>query len=108
MSKPIRGVRGVVALAALLALAGCGGPQVRSLANGSGPAAYELRASTPDALRAQAQRLCAHGYLVLRSARSGTEAEDPDAPEARWLVAAGDWLSGQPASVAQATIVCRG
>ncbi len=105
MSKP---VRGVVALAALLALAGCGGPQVRSLANGSGPAAYELRASTPDAVHAQAQRLCAHGYRVLRSARSGTAAEDPDAPEARWLIAAGDWLSGQPASVAQATIVCRG
>lgn len=94
-------------LAAPLLLAACGGPQVRSLANGSGPPAFELRADSPAALHAQAERLCGGGYTVLRGAVAGTAAADDDAA-GRWLIAGGQWISGMPANVAQATIVCRG
>lgn len=95
------------ALAAAALLAACSGPQVRTLGNGEGPPAYELRADDPADLQAQAQRLCAGGYVVLRQARVGQVPPSDDAT-GRWLLAAGDWLSGLPGNQAQATIVCRG
>jgi hypothetical protein len=96
-----------LALAALLPAAGCGGPQVRTLGTGGGAAAYELRAGSTGQLRAQAERLCPGGYVVLREAFSTTAAAGDDAVD-RALGAAGQWLAGEPFDQAQATIVCRG
>jgi hypothetical protein len=96
-----------LALSSLLLAAGCGGPQVRTLGTGGGPAAYELRAASAGQLHAQAERLCPGGYRVLREAVATTAATG-DAPIDRALGAAGQWLAGEPFDQAQATIVCRG
>jgi hypothetical protein len=92
---------------ALLLAAGCSGPQLRSLGTGGGPAAYELRASSPVELRVQAGRLCPDGFVVLREAFASTAADGAD-PMGQALVTAGQWLAGEPFDQAQATIVCRG
>jgi hypothetical protein len=92
---------------ALLLAAGCSGPQVRTLGTGGGPAAYELRAASTDQWRAQAERLCPAGYVVLREAVVTTAAPG-DGGWDRSRVMAGQWLAGEPFDSAQATIVCQG
>lgn len=89
-------------------LAACSGPQVRTLGTGGGPPTYELRGDSAADLRAEAQRLCAKGYVVLRAAQSFSAPEPEDDASSRWLQAAGDWLSGMPGNQAQATVQCRG
>jgi hypothetical protein len=95
-------------LAATLLLIACGGPQVRTLGNGDGPPAFELRGSNLAELKAEAARLCANGYAVLRSSQNFSPLDDPDNAAKQWLQQAGDWVSGMPGSQAQATVVCRG
>ena len=92
----------------LAAAAGCSGPQVRVLGNGGGPPAYELRGSSQAALEAEADRICARGYQVLRAGGRYARPEPDDNPATQWLLQAGDWLSGMPGNQAQATIVCKG
>lgn len=94
-------------VAGLAAVTACSGPQVRVLANGGGPSAYELRGSSLAAIDAEAGKLCAHGYDVLRHGASFARPEPDDNPASQWLLQAGDWLSGMPGNQAQATIVCR-
>jgi len=88
-------------------VAACAGPQVRVLGNGGGPPAYELRGSSLAAIDAEAGKLCAHGYELLRHGASFARPEPDDNPATQWLQQAGDWLSGMPGNQAQATIVCR-
>ena len=97
----------VVLLVAALGLAGCAGPQVRTLGNGGGPPAFELRGSSLTAIDAEAARRCSRGYEVLRVAERYVPAEPHDNAATQWLLRAGDWLSGLPGNEAQATIVCR-
>jgi hypothetical protein len=91
----------------LAAVVACSGPQVRVLGNGGGPPAYELRGSSLAALDAEAGKLCAHGYNVLRHGASFARPEPDDNGGTQFLQQAGDWLSGMPGNQAQATIVCR-
>lgn len=97
----------LAALAITALITACAGPQVRTLANGDGPPAYELRGDDLADLQAQARRLCAGGYVVLRQAQVG-QVPPSDDTTGRGLLAAGDWLSGMPGNQAQKTIVCRG
>jgi hypothetical protein len=80
---------------------------VRTLANGGGPPAYELRGTSRAEIEAEANRLCARGYAVLRDGARFVHPEPDDNPATQWLLQAGDWLSGMPGNEAQATIVCR-
>lgn len=98
---------GLLALAAAAAAA-CAGPQVRSLGNGAGPPAYELRGDSLPALEAEAAKLCARGYELQRAAQRYARPEPGDNAATQWLQQAGDWLSGMPGNQAQATVVCRG
>lgn len=91
-----------------LVVAGCAGPQVRSLGNGDGPAAYELRGSRWVELEAQATTLCPNGYQLLRQAQRFAQPQPQDNAATQWLQQAGDWVSGMPGNEAQATIVCSG
>jgi hypothetical protein len=93
---------------ALAAVTACSGPQVRSLGNGGGPPAYELRGDSVAAIEAEAGKLCARGYDVLRHGASFARPEPDDNSGTQFLLQAGDWLSGMPGNRAQATIVCRG
>lgn len=95
-------------LSAAALLAACSGPQVRMLGTGDGPPAYELVGDSAAALRAQAERLCEQGYVVLRAAQNITAPQSDGDAGGRWLLAAGDWLSGMPGDRAQATVQCRG
>ncbi len=92
---------------ALLGNSACSGPQVRSVGNGGGAPAYELRGSSLAALEAEATRLCSRGYFVLRSSQNVTRAEGEDSAGAQFLLEAGAWLSGMPGNQAQATVLCR-
>jgi hypothetical protein len=92
---------------ASLWLGGCSGPQVRSLGNGGGAPAYELRGTSLAAIEAEAQRLCGKGYELLRPAQSFARPEPDDNPGTQWLQQAGDWLAGMPGNRAQATVLCR-
>ncbi len=92
---------------AALSLSGCAGPQVRTLGNGAGAPAYELRATSLSAIEAEASRLCSRGYEVLRSSQNFATSELDDNAGTQFLLEAGAWLSGMPGSQAQATIVCR-
>lgn len=103
--KPLRLF--VIALA-VPAIAGCAGPQVRLVGNGDGPSAYELRGQRLADLQAEAARLCADGYRVLRQGQRFARPEPHDNAATQWLQQAGDWLSGMPGNEAQATIVCLG
>jgi hypothetical protein len=96
-----------LAISALAAVAACSGPQVRSLGNGSGPPAYELRGSSLAAIDAEAGKLCARGYDVLRHGANFARPEPDDNSGTQFLQQAGGWLSGMPGNQAQATIVCR-
>jgi hypothetical protein len=98
----------LVALLAFAAIAACSGPQVRSLANGGGPPAFELRGDSMAAIEAEAGRLCARGWDLLRQSQRYARPEPDDNAATQWLQQAGDWLSGMPGNQAQATIVCRG
>ncbi|MGL6112891.1 MAG: hypothetical protein ACRC2B_22590 [Rubrivivax sp.] len=90
-----------------LCLAGCSGPQVRTLGNGGGAPAYELRGDSMAALEMQAARICGNGFTVLRQSQNFAGLE-PDANGGTlWLQQVGDWLSGMPGNQAQATVVCR-
>lgn len=100
-------MRRIVLTLATLGLAACSGPQVRLLGNGGGPPAYELRGSSTAAIEAQAAKLCARGYQVLRIGARYAPPEPDDNTATQWLQQAGDWLSGMPGNEAQATIVCR-
>ena len=93
---------------AVVGAAACSGPQVRSLGNGAGPPAYELRGDSLSAIEAEAARLCARGYELRRAAQRYARPEPDDSAAAQWLQQAGDWLSGMPGNQAQATVVCRG
>ena len=96
-----------LAALATLSIAGCSGPQVRSLGNGGAAPAYELRGSSLSAIEAEASRLCSRGYELLRASQNFTTSELDDSAGSRFLLDAGAWLSGLPANQAQATIVCR-
>lgn len=89
-------------------LAGCSGPTVRTLGNGGGAPAYELRGTSLAAIEAEAARLCTRGYVVLRQAQTFARPEPDDNAGTQWLQQAGDWLSGMPGNQAQAAIECRG
>lgn len=91
-----------------LAQAACTGPQVRSVGNGGGNAAYELRGRDRVDLEAEALRLCPRGHDVVRSSVSFGSLQPTGNEWAAWLQPAGEWLSGMPGNQAQATIVCRG
>lgn len=95
-------------LAGLAAVAACAGPQVRTLGNGGGPPAYELRGSSVAAIDAEAAKLCTRGYERLRQGASFARPEADDNVGTQFLQQAGDWLSGMPGNQAQATIVCKG
>lgn len=97
----------IFAAVAALCLAACSGPQVRSVGNGGGAPAYELRGSSLAALEAEAARLCSRGYQVLRSAQNVTSPEGEDSAGAQFLLDAGAWLSGMPGNQTQATVLCR-
>ena len=90
----------------LLACA-CSGPQVRSVGTGGGALAFELRGQDMAAIDAEASRLCAKGYEVLRQSVSFRPTPPSDNDAAKWLQPVGDWLSGMPGNQAQATVVCR-
>jgi len=96
-----------IATVCLVCLGACSGPQVRMLGNGGGPPAYELRGTSQTAVEAEAARLCARGYQVLRIGGRYARPEPDDNTATQWLQQAGDWLSGMPGNEAQATIVCR-
>lgn len=95
-------------LAGLLVLvaSACSGPQVRSLANGAGPPAYELRGLSLAAIELEAGRLCGKGYDVLRQSQRYAPPEGKDNATSQWLLQVGDWLNGMPGNQAQATVVC--
>jgi hypothetical protein len=97
----------ILAALAALSLAGCSGPQVRSVGNGGGAPAYELRGNSLSAIEAEAARLCGRGYEVLRASQNFARPEPDDNMGTQFLQQAGDWLSGMPGNQAQATIVCR-
>jgi hypothetical protein len=97
-----------LAALAVVSIAACSGPQVRSLASGGGAPAYELRGHSMAAIEAEAGRLCARGYDLLRQSQRYARPEPEDNAATQWLQQAGDWLSGMPGNQAQATIVCRG
>jgi hypothetical protein len=80
---------------------------VRSLAAADGITAYELRGRDRAALDAEALRLCAKGYDVLRRSASFGSQQGTDGESLAWLQPAAEWLSGMPPNQAQATIVCR-
>jgi len=90
----------------VLGASACSGPQVRSLANGTGPSAYELRGPSLAAIELEAARLCGKGYEVLRQSQRYAPPEGEDNATSQWLLQAGDWLSGMPGNQAQATVVC--
>jgi hypothetical protein len=100
--------RGFAFLLGALVVAGCAGPQVRSLGNGDGPAAYELRGSRWVEVEAQATTLCPTGYQLLRHAQRFAQAQPQDNAATQWLQRSANWLSGMPGNEAQATIVCSG
>jgi hypothetical protein len=95
----------LVALASL-GLAACSGPQVRTLGNGGGAPAYELRGTSLAAIEAEAAQLCSRGYEVLRAAQNFARPGPEDNGAAPFLQQAGDWLSGIPGNQAQATVLC--
>jgi hypothetical protein len=99
----------VLILAAFVtsSLSACSGPQVRTLGNGGGAPAYELRGNSLSAIEVEASRLCSRGYEVLRSSQNFARSESEDNSGTQFLQQAGDWLSGMPGNQAQATIVCR-
>ena len=88
-------------------LAGCSGPQVRSVGTGGGPPAYELRGDSLAQLQAEAARLCGNGYTVLRQSQQFAPVQGDDNAAAQWLQQAGQWLEGMPGNQAQATVQCR-
>jgi hypothetical protein len=97
----------ILAVLATLSIAACSGPQVRSLGNGAGAPAYELRGTSLSAIEAEASRLCSRGFEVLRSSQNFATSELDDNAGTQFLLEAGAWLSGMPGNQAQATIVCR-
>lgn len=99
--------KGLVAMAAL-ALGGCSGPQVRTLGTGGGAPAYELRDTGMAQLEAEAARLCAKGYVVLRQAQNFSPTMPEPSPVNQWMQEAGFWLAGLPSNQAQATVQCLG
>jgi hypothetical protein len=99
--------RSSLVICAVLFAAACSGPQVRSVGNGGGPPAYELRGASQAAVAGEAARLCPRGYQVLRSGARFAQPEPDDNAATQWLQQAGDWLSGMPGNEAQATVVCR-
>ena len=101
-------MRHALLLIAALGATACSGPQVSSLGNGNGPPAYQLRGDSLAAIEAEAGRLCARGYDLLRQSQRFARPEPDDNSATQWLQQAGDWLSGMPGNQAQATIVCRG
>jgi hypothetical protein len=106
-SPTVNTLRLTLAALATLSIAGCSGPQVRTLGNGGGAPAYELRGTSLSAIEAEAARLCSRGFEVLRSSQNFTTSELEDNAGSRFLLDAGAWLSGMPGNQAQATIVCR-
>jgi hypothetical protein len=101
-------MRRMFVVSAALVVVACSGPQVRTLANGAGPPAYELRGDSLAAVEAEAGKLCARGYDLLRWSQRFARPEPEDNSATQWLQQAGDWLSGLPGNQAQATVVCRG
>jgi hypothetical protein len=99
--------RPILAALATLSVAACSGPQVRTVGNGQGAPAYELRGTSLAAIEAEAARLCSRGYQVLRSSQSFARPEPDDNGGTQFLQQAGDWLSGMPGNQAQATVLCR-
>lgn len=97
----------ILAALASLSLAACAGPQVRSLGNGAGAPAYELRGTSLAAIEAEAARLCSRGFELLRSSQNFATSELDDNAGSQFLLDAGAWLAGMPGNQAQATIVCR-
>jgi hypothetical protein len=98
---------GLVAMAALC-LGGCSGPQVRTLGTGSGALAFELRDTSMAQVEAEAARLCAKGYVVLRQAQNFSPTMPDPSPANQWLQEVGFWLAGLPSNQAQATVQCLG
>jgi hypothetical protein len=98
--------RPILAALACACIAGCAGPQVRTLGNGSGPPAYQLRGGSLAAIEAEAQKLCRRGFQLVRVSESFARPEPEDTAASQWLLQAGDWLSGMPSNQAQATVIC--
>jgi hypothetical protein len=96
----------IPAALACACIAGCAGPQVRTLGNGSGPRAYQLHGSSLAAIEAEAHKLCSHGFQWVRVSQNFVRPEPEDNAATQWLLQAGDWLSGMPSNQAQATVIC--
>ena len=106
-SLTVKMPRPIVAALAALSMTACSGPQVRSVGNGGGVPAYELRGASLVAIEAEAARLCSRGYELLRSSQNFARPEPDDNAGTQFLQQAGDWLSGMPGNQAQATVLCR-
>jgi hypothetical protein len=106
-SPTVTPLRPILAALAALSIAACSGPQVRSVGNGGGAPAYELRGSSLAAIEAEASRLCSRGYEVLRASQNFSTSELEDNAGSQFLLEAGAWLSGMPSNQAQATVLCR-
>jgi hypothetical protein len=107
VSCPVNAQRLILVALATLSVAACSGPQVRTVGNGGGAPAYELRGDSMAALQAEAARLCGHGYEILRQSQHFARPDGDDNVGTQWLQQAGDWLSGMPGNQAQATVMCR-
>jgi len=105
-------LRLAAAVIAILLITGCGTPvERRSLATGQPDRqAYELNGADLPALQREAQRLCAAGVDIVRSASQGlAPVAGADADVAwwrRWLVQARTQLTPSTGA-AQLMIVCR-
>lgn len=97
-----------LAAGALLALGGCAGTQVRTVATDTGRPAYDLSGTDIASLSAEAARLCPHGHAVLREWQSrgqlaGANTDSVAANEVAWALS---YDVARPQ--AQMSIVCRG
>lgn len=100
-------IRLMAAAVFTLGAAGCSGPNVRTLGNGDGAPAFELRGDSLAQIEAEAGRLCSRGYVLVRSAQSYAPTQPDDNAATQWFQQAGFWLSGMAGNQAQATILCR-
>jgi hypothetical protein len=76
------------------------------LGTGGGAPAYELRDTRMEAVEAEAARLCANGYVVLRRAQNFRPTAPDRSAANPWMQEVGFWLAGQPSNQAQATVQC--
>jgi hypothetical protein len=101
-------MRPVTIVLACAALAACAAVQVRTVGTNTGQPAFDLSGPTAEVLGAEAQRLCPHGYAVMREWHR-TSRPVGGAADAASGAAAAAWAFtyDQPPDQAQMSIVCR-